>query len=180
VHCSQLTSDTLTRQTLVTFMAKVEVFLSWSGARSKCLARYVVECLPGIVPDVQLFYSPEIDPGATWSNAIASAIRRSRFAILCMTQENLSSPWLQFEAGALWRGATGATSACPLLLDVEPDQLPGPLKLFQAKRFDETGFKELCKFLGKQTRLNADRLRYNFKAVWPTLYGEVHSALRKL
>jgi hypothetical protein len=46
-----------------------QVFLSWSGTRSECLARYVHSSLPTIVPGLKVFYSPAIDPGAIWNNS---------------------------------------------------------------------------------------------------------------
>lgn len=158
----------------------IDVFLSWSGARSECLARYVHNSLPTIVPGVRLFYSPAIDPGATWTNAIAAAIRKSRVAILCITRDNLLSPWLQFEAGALWQRPGGATAVCPLLLDVSHKDLPGTLQLFQTRHFDKKGFKELCEFLGRKARVGPTRLRNNFKAVWPGLEGDVQACLSAL
>jgi hypothetical protein len=161
-------------------MQMLDVFLSWSGARSECLAYYVHNSLPTIVPGVRLFYSPAIDPGAIWSNAIAAAIRKSRVAILCIARDNLSSPWLQFEAGALWRRPAGASAVVPLLLDVSAKELPGTLQLFQTRRFDKKGFKELCEFLGRKAHIDPTRLRNNFKAVWPGLEGDVQACLSAL
>jgi TIR domain len=159
-------------------MPKIDVFLSWSGRKGEILARN--EWLPSIVGnDVSSFFSPSIEPGAMWSNEIAAAVRKSRFAILCVTRDSLSSPWLQFEAGAVWRGAeTG--DVCPLLFEVSADDLPAPLKLFQAKEFNESGFREVCKLLGRRTGVEGDRLRLNFKVTWPTLDREVQNDLRDL
>lgn len=161
-------------------MAKLEGFLSWSGERSECLARRINEWLPIIVPNVQLFFSSVLSPGAMWSEAIAAAVRRSKFAILCVTSENLGSHWLQFEAGALWRGATENSMVCPLLLGVTTESLPETLKLFQAKQFDERGFKDLCRFLADKTRLHPDKLRYGFETTWPSLKRDVEYDLSHL
>ena len=161
-------------------MPKIDVFLSWSGRKGEILARKIHEWLPSIVSnDVSSFFSPNIEPGAMWSNEIAAAVRKSRFAILCVTRDSLSSPWLQFEAGAVWRGAeTG--NVCSLLFEVSADDLPAPLKLFHAKEFNESGFREVCKLLGRKTGVEGDRLRLNFKGLWPTLDREVQNDLRNL
>ena len=159
---------------------KLDVFLSWSGARSEVLARYVNNVLPTIVPDVRLFFSPKIDAGAIWGNELASAIRRSRFAILCITGDNTLAPWLQFEAGALWGGGAETNAVCPLLLGVSEAELPGTLKSFQAKNFDKKGFKELCELLGRKTRLDPEQLRRNFKWAWPALESDVQGGLSAL
>ncbi len=161
-------------------MPKLDVFLSWSGRKGEILARRIHEWLPAIVPDVRSFFSPNIEPGAMWSTEIAAAVRKSRFAILCITHESLSSPWLQFEAGALWRGALDSGHVCPLLFEVSVGDLPDPLKLFQAKRFDKSGFREVCKVLGRKTGLEADRLRLNFKVTWPELDRAVQNDVQSL
>jgi len=159
-------------------LAKLRGFLSWSGERSECLARRIDEWLPIIVPEVELFFSPTMAPGAMWSEAVASAVRRSNFGVICVTSDNLGSPWLHFEAGALWRGATENSMVCPLLLGVTTESLPDTLRLFQAKPFDERGFKDLCRFLGDKTRLHPDKLRYGFETTWPSLSRDVESDLR--
>jgi hypothetical protein len=161
-------------------MAKLEGFISWSGARSECLARRINEWVPIMVPDVRLFFSPRIAPGAMWSAAIASAVRKSKFGILCVTSENVGSHWLQFEAGALWRGATESSAVCPVLLGIDPADLPDTLKLFHATRFDERGIKELCRLLATRTRLDLDKFRYGFETTWPSLKRDVEGDLRML
>jgi hypothetical protein len=158
----------------------LQVFLGWSGPRSECLARYVNSSLSTILPGVQPFYSPAINPGAIWPNAVATAIRKSRVAILCITRENLSSPWLQFEAGAFWQRLVGASAVCPLLLDVSDKELPGTFQLFQTRHFNKRGFRELCEFLGRKARIYPTRVRKNFKAVWPGLEADVQACLSAL
>ena len=160
-------------------MRKLDVFLSWSRARSRCLAQYLNYSLPTIVPDVQVFFSPEIDAGKIWPNEMALAIRKSRFGILCITRENMLEPWLQFEAGALW-GAAETNAVCPLLLNVSEAELPGTLRFFQARRFDKKDFKKLCEQLGRETQLDPERLRRNFKSVWPVLESDVQGCLGAL
>ena len=159
----------------------IDVFLSWSGATSKCLADQVFNAFPTIFERrVKLFYSPAIDPGAIWIKKIAPAIRKSRVAILCVTHDNVSSPWLQFEAGALWHRHGGTGNVCPLLLDVSPNELPGTLQLFQTRRFDKKGFRELCEFIGRKAGIGPTPLRNNFKAVWPGLEPDVQACLSVL
>lgn len=113
---------------------------------------------------------------------MARAIRKSRFGILCITRENILEPWLQFKAGALWRGAAETSAVCPLLLNVSDAdaELPGTLSFFQAKRFDKKDFKRLCEQLGRKTHLDPERLRRNFKSVWPRLESDVQSGLSAL
>jgi hypothetical protein len=51
--------------------------------------------------------------------------------ILCLSAENVHEPWLNFEAGALSRSLT-ESRVRPVLLDLEPAQVVGPLAQFQA------------------------------------------------
>ncbi len=149
-------------------MPKIHVFVSWSGKKSKRLAKRLHQWLPSIVPSVKVFFSSAIDPGVQWADRVSRAIEDNHFAILCVARNNLKSQWLNFEAGALWK-AKNKVNVCPLLLDLSPNDLKGPLALFQAKKFEKEDFKEICKLLAKKTSLNSEQLENNFKAVWPQL-----------
>jgi hypothetical protein len=77
-----------------------------------------------------------------------SQLERSRAGVLCLNAENLTSPWLHFEAGVLVRGlnaspqgnagdglAKGSRSAGHLftyLHGVSADRLTGPLAAYQS------------------------------------------------
>src|SRR4051812_29642047 len=110
-------------------MDKIKVFISWSGEQSEAVARRLAEWLPSIVPDLQPFFSPEITGGAMWLNEIAKQLNESDYGILCITKENWNAPWINFEAGALWKGM-GNTPVCPILLDTSSTELKGPATVF--------------------------------------------------
>ena len=85
----------------------MKVFLSWSGERSRAVAEALREWLPFINAEIQPWMSgTDIEPGARWSNAIAEELDAISIGIVCVTRENQSSPWLNFEAGALARGSS--------------------------------------------------------------------------
>ena len=67
-----------------------------------------------------------------------------------------------------------------MLFEVSADDLPAPLKQFQWKEFNKSGFREVCKLLGQRTGVEGDLLRHNFKVTWPTLDREVQNDLRNL
>lgn len=160
-------------------MAKIDVFLSWSGKPSKYLGNRLMKYLPSIVPDVNLFFSPTITAGAQWAKKIERAIRDADYALLCVTKDNLNSSWMNFEAGALWKSPR-RLHVCPLLLDITPNKLSGPLSVFQAKRFRKTEFYDICSDLARKTRLDVTRLQNNFKAIWPLLYQGVNNDLKRM
>ena len=159
-------------------MPEIRVFVSWSGKESKRVAKRIKELLPGIVPNVKAFFSPEIRPGEEWARRISEVINQSQFALLCVTRGNLDSQWLNFEAGALWKASRG-TPVCPLLLDLPVGKLRGPLKLFQAKRFRKGEFRDICEDLAKKTRMNPDQVGINFNAIWPKLEKDVLRELKR-
>jgi hypothetical protein len=45
--------------------------------------------------------STDIEKGKRWSDEVASQLEVSSLGIFCLTPENLSEPWLHFEAGAV-------------------------------------------------------------------------------
>ena len=69
-------------------------------------------------------YRPaDIDAGERWSNSVQKELEEPRFGILCLTQDNLTAPWILFEAGALAKTVQN-TYVCPYLIDVAPERSP--------------------------------------------------------
>lgn len=85
----------------------------------------------------------DIQPGERWSMEIAKQLEESDFGILCITSDNLQSPWIMFEAGALAKSLERGR-VIPLLLDVDVQSISGPLAQFQAKKIDEQGLQEIA------------------------------------
>src|SRR4029077_19453405 len=124
-----------------------------SGKRSKVLADAVRDLLCGVLSlrKEQVFVSDELEKGTTWFGSIMGQLRKSKAGIVCLTVENLESPWLHFEAGALashfWPGVSSgeqtdtivpSTVSNPesrvftLLHNVNVAELKGPLSAYQA------------------------------------------------
>jgi hypothetical protein len=58
--------------------------------------------LPSVIQSLEPYVSSEdIDKGTRWSSDIAKELDNSAYGILCVTQDNLAAPWINFEAGAL-------------------------------------------------------------------------------
>ena len=80
----------------------MKVFISWSGAKSQEVAKVLKQWIPCVIQSVEPYFSSaDIDKGARWSTDIAKELQDASFGILCVTKDNLSSSWLNFEAGAL-------------------------------------------------------------------------------
>lgn len=117
----------------------MKVFISWSGARSKALALSLRELLPLVLDYVEPWVSEiDISAGDRWSTAIAEGLQSSQAGIICLTRDNMSAPWLLFESGAIAKDLDNGR-IIPILLDVEPKDIVGPLAQFQLKKVDRNG-----------------------------------------
>jgi len=91
----------------------VNVILSWSGDTSKQVAQALYDWIPKVIQRVEPWMSNEsIRSGSQWFAELSSALTEARFMIACMTPDNLSSPYIMFEAGAVAKGI-GDSFVCP-------------------------------------------------------------------
>jgi hypothetical protein len=150
----------------------MKVLLSWSGERSKQVALALRDWLREVVQSLQPWMSTaDVNAGARWTAEISKALSETRVGILCLTTDNLDSPWLLFEAGALAK-TIDSTFVCPYLLDLKPAAIPnGPLSQFQAKSANKAETLDLMKMLSGQTEqpLTDDMLTRAFERCWSTL-----------
>src|SRR4029078_7974867 len=111
----------------------MKIFISWSGERSQDLAEALREWLPMVLHYVAPWLShSDIAAGERWADKVAKELEASKLGIICVTRENVGSPWILFEAGALTKFVQEAR-VIPLLLDIEFKDITGPLAQFQAK-----------------------------------------------
>src|SRR5262245_48446644 len=107
----------------------MNVFLSWSGERSKAIGAALQDWLQTILQGVDVWMSPDIDAGAKWDAVLAEKLRKATVGILCLVPENVTNPWVMFEAGAMF-GALDEPRVCPYLFDMELTELALPLGQF--------------------------------------------------
>ena len=153
----------------------MKVFMSWSGERSHVLANALHDWMPLVLHYIEAWLSQaDIEAGQRWADQVAKELEESNFGILCITKENVASPWVLFEAGALAKSMQGSR-VIPLLLDLEFSDITGPLAQFQAKKVDRAGVFEVVHSLNHlaQTPVPDDRVRQLFDALWPELEKKV-------
>jgi hypothetical protein len=154
----------------------MDIFLSWSGARSKRVAQALQYWLPVVLDDVDPWFSDkDIQAGERWSLEVGQRLETTNFGIICLTRDNLQSPWILFEAGALSK-ALGEGHVCPYLLDIELKELTGPLSQFQAKRTEKTSTLELLQSINNKGSkpIDASRLKQRFEGLWPDFKQELN------
>ncbi len=110
----------------------------------------------------------DIEAGERWAEAVAKELADSNFGVICVTRENVGSPWVLFEAGALAKTMQGS-KVIPLLLDLEFTDITGPLAQFQAKKVVKAGIAEVMHSINQTANLAVPEVRAKqlFDALWP-------------
>lgn len=151
------------------------VFISWSGARSRRVAAVLKQRLPDVIQALTPWMSEQdIDAGELWSHAVDQNLGTNDSGILCLTPENLTAPWLLFEAGALSKHF-GRSRVRPYLIGLKPSDVTGPLSRFQSVGLSRGDTKKLIESInrGMSTPLPEARLNSTFDLVWPQLEREL-------
>ena len=150
----------------------MKVLLSWSGTRSQAVANALREWLPLLFQTIEPWMSStSIPTGSRWGHELAGQLESTDCGILCLTPENMTAPWILFEAGALSK-STKSGCVIPYLFDLSPNDLPGPLGQFQAVTADADGTKELARTLSTLSSTNRrteTQLHEVLSQWWPRL-----------
>lgn len=157
----------------------MKVFLAWSGKASRALAEAFHEWLPSVLQSVETFLSAEdIDKGARWVTEIAKELDDSGYGVLCVTRENASSEWLNFEAGALSK-AFASGKAAPVLVDLKPTDVTGPLAMFQAVTLTKQDMQGLVRSINAACQVPLDEARVSaaFEQWWPVLEQRLEAVM---
>lgn len=107
----------------------MKIFISWSGKRSRAVAEALSNWLQRVIQAAEPFYTPQMEKGVKWSNEIDDALEGTRFAIVCLTPDNLNSTWIHYETGALSK--TKDAVIWTFLHGLTAGDVPQPLGKFQ-------------------------------------------------
>lgn len=149
---------------------QMKVFVSWSGERSKLVAEGLRKNLKLIDNAIEPFMSElDVGPGRRWISELNRELESTKVGIICLTCENLQTPWLLFEAGSVSKSVS-ETCVLPYLLDVQCSGLPEPLRQFQSVKADKEGTKNLVlaiyRSLGNESRLSKEEIEEGFETRW--------------
>lgn len=160
----------------------MRVFISWSKPLSAELARVLRTWLPEVIQTLDPWMSKEdIAKGQRWGVEVSSQLETTGQGLICVTAENFTEPWLNFEAGALAKSLSEARVR-PVLLGVQPHEVTGPLSQFQAtSATDHDDMLRLVKSLNEalDPPLDSSRLTRAFERAWPDFLKPTEELLRK-
>ena len=159
----------------------MQVFISWSGERSRLVAGLLNEWLGNVMQHLETWYSPEMDRGSVWFNDIFNALANSSAGIICLTSENLNNPWILFESGAIAKGVT-SNRVYTLTIDLEPEAIKPPLGQFNATkptREDMLKLVESINNFSEKDALDKDKLLRAFNAFWPEFEARFEEIISK-
>ena len=158
----------------------MKVFVSWSGELSQKIAEKIKKWVEQCIQSAEVFYSPEdIEKGNSWLQKISTELRETNFGIVCLTPDNVTSPWINFEAGALSKQLDSRVAT--LAIDLNLVDIKGSLSSFQATRF---GHDEMYKLLHEinaiqEKPLSDEKLKMSFDAFWPAFADECKDIVEK-
>lgn len=134
----------------------MRIFISWSGEQSQSIAVGLRRLFGAVLPNSRPWVSSEdIDPGERWSHVLAAELEASSFGVTCVVPGNLAEPWLHFEAGAIAK-MVGEGRLVPLVHQVDPGALPGPLAQFQAVPCTKEGVGRLVRAVNRRSASPVD------------------------
>lgn len=158
----------------------MQVFISWSGDRSRAVAELLDEWIQCVLQAVRPWMSSkDIDRGSLWFSEISDQLKDTRIGIVCLTNDNKEKPWILFESGALAKGLTSAR-VCTFLIDLEPTDVGNPLAQFNHTMPSRDSVYELVRTLNSSLGEHALRekvLEQVFDTYWPQFEEKFKVAL---
>lgn len=154
------------------------VFISWSGDRSKWVAEYIRDWLPKVIQAAKPWMSEgDIEKGARSLEEISRKLQGTKVGIVCLTQENLNKPWILYESGALTKTIDEKTRLCTYLLGgLEPKDVPPPLGMFQHTQPNDNDTLRLMQTINQavsSSPMPPDTLKSVFEKWWPDLEARI-------
>jgi hypothetical protein len=128
-----------------------------------------------------------IEVGSRWLIEIGKQLDESTVGIVCMTKENQTAPWLNFEAGAISNAARSSpeqtnekieSRVCLYRIDLDQADVGWPLAMFQDIVADRDGTKEVVRMVNRRVPVplsDAD-LDDTFSHFWPDFETQLNAA----
>lgn len=158
----------------------MDVLISWSKKQSRELASAFHGWLPKVVPGFRPWMSSkDIDKGKQWFSELQEFLGEATSCIVCVTKENVRSPWIYYETGAI-AGKKQDVLVCPYLLGVGVSMIAdGPLSQFQCTEATKSDTLALIRSMNRALAPPHDDglLCGNFESKWPEFEQELRRLL---
>lgn len=160
----------------------MQVFISWSGARSRAVAEILDEWIQCVLQAVRPWMSSkDIDRGSLWFAEITDQLKDTKIGIICLTKDNINKPWILFESGALAKGLS-SSRVCTFLIDLDTTEVGNPLAQFNHTLPNKDGLYELVRTLNSSLGEQALRekvLEQVYETYWPKFEQDFQKALEE-
>lgn len=146
----------------------MKLFISWSGEKSRIVAKALKELLSISMQSLDVFFSDtDIEKGEQWNKRLNDELASTHFGIVCLTKENLNSKWINFEAGALSKQVDSRLFI--LNIDVESSDVGSPLNFYQATRLNREDIYIMLSSINKAMTnpLESEKLKLIFSKCYP-------------
>jgi hypothetical protein len=160
----------------------MKAFISFSGDLSREVGKQLKDWLAAVLQHVEPWIAvDDISKGAQWPMRLADSLTESDCGILVLCADNLSSPWLMYEAGVI-AARTNMERVAGVLVDVDPSMVSQPLSLFQLTRFDRDDILKLIHQMNVWTGTprTTETVGKAFNALWPEFEKGVRSCTTSL
>jgi hypothetical protein len=160
----------------------MQVFISWSGARSRAVAEILDEWIQCVLQAIRPWMSSkDIDRGSLWFAEITDQLKDTKIGIICLTKDNINKPWILFESGALAKGLS-SSRVCTFLIDLDTTEVGNPLAQFNHTLPNKDGLYELVRTLNSSLGEQALRekvLEQVYETYWPKFEQDFQKALEE-
>lgn len=158
----------------------MDVLISWSKSQSREMASVFHGWLPKVVPGLRPWMSSkDIDKGRLWFGELQDFLGEATSCIICVTGENVRSPWIYYETGAI-AAKKQEVLVCPYLVGIGTSMIAdGPLVQWQCTETTKEDTLALIRSLNKALANPHDEglLRGNFDSRWPEFEQELNRIL---
>jgi len=119
--------------------------------------------------------SKDIDKGKQWFGELQDFLGEATSCVICVTKENVRSPWIYYETGAI-AAKKQEVLVCPYLIGIGTSMIAdGPLAQYQCTEATKEDTLLLIKSLNKVISIPQDEgsLVGNFESKWPEFEQEL-------
>jgi hypothetical protein len=125
----------------------------------------------------------DLPKGTRWNAEIGKKLETSTIGIFCLTPDNLTAPWINFEAGAVSKAVEDAR-VFTYLFELEYKQVEYPLAQFNHTKATQAETLRMLHDVNNLLLLNEkvddNRLERLFANCWPNLEEKLKVVARKM